>query len=220
MARGRHPTRLHIDKPDPAVLKKYLRYWYGGDVIREPERFPGLTSPELFGNNNPLEIDFGCGTGVHVCNMAAKNPGLNLLGIDVSQKPIFCGIHDAHARSIDNVKFVRSNFNALLPLLKPETVTTAYYLFPNPPRDYFHLRPNEARKRFLEKIYMSLVSGGRFIFVTDCEPYFECLLKIATAELQYITSPVDIECEGISTWYRSIWEARGMSLMGFVINKL
>jgi tRNA (guanine-N7-)-methyltransferase len=219
MARGRHPTRIHIDPPDPQVAEKYLRYWYGGDVIRQPECFPGLTSPDLFGNNNPLEIDFGCGTGIHICNRAAQNPGINTLGIDVSQKPLFYGINDAHSRGLDNVKFVRSNFNALLPLLKPETVHTAYYLFPNPPHDYFHQRSNEGRKRFLEKIYTSLVNGGRFIFATDCGPFFECLHRIVTAELLLVTSPLDIECEGISTWYRSIWEARGMSLMGFVIKK-
>lgn len=219
MARGRHPTRIHIDPPDPQVKEKYLRYWYGGDVIRDPERFPGLTSPELFGNNNPLEIDFGCGTGVHVCNRAEQNPGINLLGIDVSQKPLFCGINDAHSRGLDNVKFVRSNFNALFPLLKPETLHTAYYLFPNPPRDYFHPRANESRKRFLEKIYSTLVKDGRFVFATDCEPFFRCLQRIVVEELRYDTYQVDIESEGIATWYRSIWETRGLSVMSFVVEK-
>ncbi|HEX2959112.1 MAG TPA: methyltransferase domain-containing protein [Chitinispirillaceae bacterium] len=219
MARGRHPTRIHIDPPTPQVAEKYLRYWYGGDIIHQPERFPGLTSPDLFENNNPLEIDFGCGTGVHVCNRAAQNPGINLLGIDVSQKPLFCGINDAHTRGIDNVKFVRSNFNALLPLLKPESVHTAYYLFPNPPHDYFHQRANEGRKRFLEKVYSSLVRNGRFVFATDCEPFFECLHKIVTEELHYTTCPLDIDSEGISTWYRSIWETRGICLRGFVVEK-
>jgi tRNA (guanine-N7-)-methyltransferase len=219
MARGRHPTRLYIDPPEPQVAEKYLRCWYGGDIIRDPHRFPGLTSFDLFGNNNPLEIDFGCGMGVLACNRAQQDPLINILGIDISQKPLFCAINDANVRGLDNVKFVRSNFNALLSLLKPETVSTAYYLFPNPPHDYFHQRANAVRKRFLEIVYASLVKDGRFIFVTDSGEFFKCMETIIIKELHYVHSDFNIDVSGISTWYRSIWESRGKDVWGIVVVK-
>lgn len=219
MARGRHPSRLYVDPPEPQVAEKYLRYWYGGDIIREPHSFPGLISPDLFGNSNPLEIDFGCGMGVLACNRAEQSPAINVLGIDVSRKPLFCAINDAHNRGIDNVKFVRGNFNALLPLLKSETVSTAYYLFPNPPHDYFHQRANAGRKRFLETLYSSLVKDGRFIFATDSVDFFKCMEIILTKELNYNHSSLDFDSSGISTWYKSIWESRGKDVMGIVVVK-
>ncbi|MBN1604743.1 MAG: methyltransferase domain-containing protein [Chitinispirillaceae bacterium] len=219
MARGRHPSRLYIDPPEPQVAKKYLRYWYGGDIIREPDRFPGLTSPDLFGNCNPLEIDFGCGMGVLSCNRAQQSPAINVLGIDVSQKPLFCAINDAHHRGLDNIKFVRGNFNALLPLLKSETVSTAYYLFPNPPHDYFHQRANTGRKRFLETLYSSLVKDGRLVFATDSVDFFKCMEIIITKELNYNLFSLDFDSSGISTWYRNIWESRGKDVMGIAVVK-
>jgi tRNA (guanine-N7-)-methyltransferase len=219
MARGRHPSRLYTDPPEPPVAEKYLRYWYGGDIIREPDSFPGLTSLDLFGNSNPLEIDFGCGMGVLACNRAQQAPSINVIGIDVSQKPLFYAINDAHLRGIDNVKFIRGNFNALLPLLKSETVNTTYYLFPNPPHDYFHQRANAGRRRFLEMLYSSLIKGGRFIFATDSIDYYNCMEKIIARELSYTHFSLDFESSGISTWYRSIWESRGKVIMGIVVVK-
>ncbi|NLD91706.1 MAG: methyltransferase domain-containing protein [Fibrobacter sp.] len=219
MARGRHPTRLHIAPPTQEVAEKYLRSWYGGDIIREPHKFPGLTSQELFGNNNPLEIDFGCGMGVLTCDRARQNSGSNIIGIDFSQKPIFCGIHEAHKSGLDNIKFVRCNFNAIMPLLKPSSITKAYYLFPNPSRDYFNKRANEGRMRFLAAIYNALADQGQFIFATDSSELFKCMETIIKSELQYSNVSVDLDASGICTWYRNIWESRGKDIFGITFSK-
>jgi tRNA (guanine-N7-)-methyltransferase len=219
MARGRHPTRLHISPPTPQVAEKYLRSWYGGDIIREPHKFPGLTSQELFGNNNPLEIDFGCGMGVLTCDRAKQNSGGNIIGIDFSQKPLFCGIQEANKSGLDNIKFVQSNFNAIMPLLKPLSITKAYYLFPNPSRDYFNKRANEGRMRFLAAIYNALVDQGQFIFATDSFELFKCMETIITSELRYSNVSVDLDASGIYTWYRNIWESRGKDIFGITFSK-
>lgn len=220
MARGRHPTRIYIDPPSEQVAAKYLRTWWGGDILREPNRFPGLNSPELFGNNNPLEIDFGCGTGTLACRRAKQNPNINVIGIDASQKPLFCAIEEANSKEINNVKFVRNNFSVLLPLLKPQTITTAYYLFPNPPHDYFQERANNGRRRFLETIYDALIDGGRFIFATDSPAFFSCMETIITITLHYKVSDFCLDTSGIFTWYRSIWESRGRNMKGLVVEKV
>jgi tRNA (guanine-N7-)-methyltransferase len=219
MARGRHPSRIYISPPDEHVAAKYLHSWYGGDVVNNPQQFPGLTSTELFGNTNNLEIDFGCGTGVLACNRAAQNPEINVIGIDVSQKPIFCAINEANARGISNVKFIRNNFNVLLPLLKPQSVSAAYYLFPNPPHDYNQERANKRRLEFLEAIYNALADGGKFTFATDSKAMFECMIKIIHTELHYKTHEIDIISSDIFTWYRSIWESRGRAVMGIAVEK-
>jgi tRNA (guanine-N7-)-methyltransferase len=219
MARGRHPTRIYVDPPDHQTIEKYLLCWYGGDIIREPHRFPGLTSVDLFDNHNPLEIDFGCGMGVLAYNRAQQDPGINMLGIDISQKPLFCAIREAKALGLNNVKFIRSNYTALMPLIKPATISTAYYLFPNPPRDYYHQRANMGRKKFLETIYNALIPGGRFIFATDSLEFYKCIVLILATELQYSYSNLDINNYGLSTWYRNIWESRGKDVMGLIVKK-
>ncbi len=219
MARGRHPTRIRIDPPDERSTANYLRYWCGRDLHREPHRFPGLTSPELFGNGRPLEIDFGCGTGALMCGRARAFPDVNFLGIDMSRKPLFCAIKEAAASNMENIKFIRGNFNAMLPLLRPHTVRAAFYLLPNPPKDYHQERANARRRRFLQTLYNALVPGGRFFFATDSNLFFECMKDIIRCDMGRETLTVENIPLGTKTQYWRIWEERGRSVKSFTVEK-
>jgi tRNA (guanine-N7-)-methyltransferase len=217
MARGRHPTRIRIDPPGELAAAKYLLRWYGRDLHLGPQRFPGLTSPELFGNDRPLEIDFGCGTGVLACGRARQFPLVNFLGIDLSQKPLFCAIREAVKYNLENIRFIRGNFNMMLPLLRQNTVSAAYYLLPNPPQNYHLERANGRRRSFLQSVYNALVPGGRFFFATDSNEFFKCMNEILKNDLQYET--VNLENAGISTGYWRLWEENGRSVKGLAVEK-
>lgn len=217
MARGRHPTRIHIDPPSAEVSEKYLRYWYGRDLREALHGFPKLTSPEYFGNNLPLEIDFGCGTGALMCARARQYPNVNMLGIDLSQKPLFCAVHEAAETNLENIKFIRGDFAMMQPLLLPQTLSAAYYLFPNPPRDYLRERANERRRSFLQSIYSALIPGGRFYFATDANEFFKCFHDSAQFKLLYETH--SIENTDLATHYGQICERHGRAVQSFMVEK-
>jgi tRNA (guanine-N7-)-methyltransferase len=219
MARGRHPTRIQIDPPDEQTATKYFHSWYGGDLFREPHRFPALTSQDLFGNNNPLEIDFGCGHGVLACGRAREYSGCNIVGIDASRKPLYCAIRDAVELKLDNIKFIHADYNVMLPLLRPGTVTTAYYLFPNPPEDYHIDRANAKRRLLLQRIHDALIPGGQFYFATDDMPFLKCMQHILKNSLQYQIFESETIDPGISTCYRQRWEQQGRPLRSIVVEK-
>jgi tRNA (guanine-N7-)-methyltransferase len=219
MARGRHPTRIHIDPPNEQTAAKYLRCWYGCDLHREPHRFPGLTSPELFGNNRPLEIDFGCGTGVLACRRARRFPDVNFLGIDLSRKPLYCAIREAVTFNLENINFIRGNFTLMLPLLRSQTVSAAFYLLPNPPRDYHQERANARRRCFLQSLFNALVPGGRFFFATDSNEFFRCIDDILKYDLQYETLCLENTGTDIMTRYWRLWEEQGKSVKSLVVEK-
>jgi tRNA (guanine-N7-)-methyltransferase len=201
------------------TAQKYLRIWRGRDLHRDPQLFPSLTSLELFGNDRPLEIDLGCGTGVLACSRARKFPGVNFLGIDQSQKPLFCAIAEAVTLGIENVKFIRGDFEAMMTLFRPQTIGAAFYLFPKPPRDYHLERANGRRRQFLRTVHDALSLGGRFYFATDSSLFFECLSGIIRNDLRYTALEVaNIDFE-MSTKYRQIWEQRGRSVNSLVIEK-
>jgi tRNA (guanine-N7-)-methyltransferase len=219
MARGRHPTRIYVDPPDARTSEKYLRIWRGRDLHRDPHRFPALTSQDLFGNENPLEIDFGCGTGVLACGRARVFPDVNLLGIDSSQKPLFCAIRDAAALNLDNVKFIRGNFNVMLPLLVPQTVRSAFYLFPNPPQDYHLARANARRRNFLQVLYGALVPGGRFYFATDSDVFFGCMDGILRNDVSCNVLSAGTVDPDIRSRYGNLWEEHGRNVKSLVLEK-
>lgn len=219
MARGRHPTRITIDPPDAQTAEKYLYRWHGGDLFYEPHRFPGLTSQELFGNNNPLEIDFGCGHGILACSRARQYSGINIFGIDKSQKPLYCAVRDAAELKLDNIKFVLGDFRIMLPLLRPQTVSAAYYLFPNPPDDLHLDKANARRRLFLQGIHDALVPGGRLYFATDDMGFFECMHDILRNSLKYKTFDSTTVDSEISTHYRQRFEQQGRPFRCIVVDK-
>ncbi|HUI92320.1 MAG TPA: methyltransferase domain-containing protein [Chitinivibrionales bacterium] len=219
MARGRHPTRIRIAPPDEQTAAKYLRFWRGIDLHHEPQRFPGLTSPEMFGNGNPLEIDFGCGTGALLCERAQRFPNVNFIGIDKSQKPLFCAVRQAAAADAGNVTFIRGDFGAMLALLRRDTVSRAYYLFPNPPDDYDNKRANGRRRRFLEAAYNSLTAGGQFYFATDSERFFQNMKDIVKIDLKFQMVGLEFNEEEISSKYLHLWREKGRVVMGLTVEK-
>jgi tRNA (guanine-N7-)-methyltransferase len=182
-------------------------------------RFPHLTSPELFGNHQPLEIDFGCANGMLACSRAKQNPHINMLGIDRSQKPLYCAVAAAAADKLENIKFLRGNFNVMLPLLQPQTIRAAFYLFPNPPRDYYRERANARRRRFLQSLHGALVPGGRIYFATDEPLFFKCMNSIIQNDLRYKTLEANAPDRDITSWYRQIWEERERDIESFVVEK-
>ena len=57
-------------------------------VIHEPEKYKGHFS-EVFGNNNPLEIEIGMGKGDFIIDKAIKNPNINYIGIEMYESVLY-----------------------------------------------------------------------------------------------------------------------------------
>jgi tRNA G46 methylase TrmB len=142
-----------------------------------------------------------------------------MLGIDLSQKPLYCAIAAAAAEGLGNIKFVRGNFGAMLPLLRPKTVSAAYYLFPNPPEDYGRERSNLRRREFFQGLHMSLVPGGRLHFATDNLSFFDCVEGIIKNDLRYNTLDTETEDCDFVTRYRRLWEEKGRCVRSLVVEK-
>ena len=50
-------------------------------VVQNPEERKGRWK-ELFGNENPIEIEVGMGKGKFIMELAQKNPDVNYIGIE------------------------------------------------------------------------------------------------------------------------------------------
>ena len=45
-------------------------------------KFPGWTSQELFGNDNPIQIEYCSGNGTWIADTAAANPQINWVAVE------------------------------------------------------------------------------------------------------------------------------------------
>lgn len=219
MARGRHPARIHMPPPPEHIAARFLYDWPGRVLYTGLHTCPRLTSQEIFGNTHLLEIDFGCGLGSLACKRAEQYPSRNMIGIDKSYKSIYCAVHEASKQRQRNIKFIRGDFSVMLPLLEPDSICRAYYLFPAPPRDYYQNRVNERRLAFLAGIHTALIPSGQFFFATDVTSFFDCMIKTIREDLGYTVVSTELADSDLDTRYRQLWQDQNRLIHCCIVKK-
>ncbi|MGC4122539.1 MAG: methyltransferase domain-containing protein [Myxococcales bacterium] len=152
--------------PSPEAMERYVRLWVQEEVHFHPEKFPRLTSRELFGEDAPLELEVGCGTGEYLCALAAEKPQSRFLGVDPVTKVLFFAARMAEEQKLANLRLVRSTMGVLYPLLVPDSIAAAYCHFPDP-----FVRSRGEHKvlnaRFFKAMQQALMPGGTLSVVSD-----------------------------------------------------
>lgn len=213
MSRGRYPRRIKIHPGVEALADRYLLYWRSEELYRHPERFPKMTSAELFGNHKPLEMDVGCGTSDFLCEMAFRRPETNFVGVDIARKPLLRAVETAAARALANVRFVRADVKLLYALWEEDALLSIYLHFPAPYRKGKHRKRRIFDTEFLDQVQRTLVPGGRLRVMTDEAAMYAEMRALAAADRRFTCTPED-EMESwmdelMKTHTQRIWEARG-----------
>jgi tRNA (guanine-N7-)-methyltransferase len=214
---------VRLREPDEETAAKYLRVWHSGDLYNRPESFPHLTSGELFGNDLPLELEIGCSTGEYLCSLAAANPALNYLGIEISLKSLYVAVHNASERGLDNILFIKAPAQDTYRLMPPATLQAVYIHFPDPSLHPKYRKRKLLNQTFLDKMHEALVPGGTLSFVTDKEELFREVLPLLegdrrferTDEERYLTrfEPA------VKSRYQLYWERHGGSIFRIEVRK-
>ncbi|NNJ10874.1 methyltransferase domain-containing protein [Chloroflexales bacterium ZM16-3] len=223
MGRGRYPARLQVSLPPPDVAARYLLIWPGREVYASPESFPPISSPGLFGDDKPLEIDIGCATGELACALAEARPEANYLGVDIALKPLYRAVEVASGRDLPNVRFLQSDMLLAYGRIPVEALRAAYVHFPAP------LLRNRQRKTrlvapaLLAQMSRALMPGGTLSFITDQPDLYAELLRLlpATPGLR-LRDSAEHELalsDLLKSHYHRRWEAKGRQIIRVELEK-
>lgn len=137
-----------------------------------------FSSEELFGNNNPIAIEFCCGNGQWVGEMAKANPHLNWIGVDKlfeRARKVWAKIH---RESIPNLFVVCSDAATFVRhYVESSSVHEIHINFPDPWPKLRHAKNRLVRKEFLHELSCILEIGAFAHFVTDDFPYLNWMLQ-------------------------------------------
>lgn len=216
MARGRYPARTKLKVFDPAVEARYRIFWSGRALYHTPEQFPPLTAEALFDAAGPLVLELGCGTGEFLCTLAARQPDLCHLGVDISRKPLDRCVALASSMQLPNIRFVQADSSLLGRLIQPESLQAVYIHFPIPflkTRSHLH---HIYAPAMLEHIVRGLVADGRFNLLTDDESVLHDVQRAADALADLRRVPPEswhLAIEGdLKPGYQRLWELRGRTI--------
>ncbi|MBR4949449.1 MAG: tRNA (guanosine(46)-N7)-methyltransferase TrmB [Clostridia bacterium] len=131
----------------------------------------------LFGNQNPIHLEIGCGKGDFVLGMAKLYPDINFVAVEKFPDVIVLAMEKIKSAELKNVLFISADAKELCETFKKGEVERIYLNFSDPwPRNKNSKR-RLTHENFLN-IYKKLLRKGQFIyFKTDNKKLFEFSLN-------------------------------------------
>jgi tRNA (guanine-N7-)-methyltransferase len=189
------------------------------------------TWAEFFGNNNPIVLELGCGSGEYTNGLAMLNPDKNYIGVDIKGERIGNGSRFARANGLKNVAFLRTQIQLLEIFFVANEVSEIWITFPDP-------QPNNSKQRLTSTRFLTiyskiLESSGQINLKTDSDLLFDFTLEllqdnnfdnfqitniISTKDL-YNSSLLKIH-NGIQTMFEKKYLAKGEKIkyLGFKVS--
>ena len=222
MSRGRQVVRLKY-RPLSDTAKSLLWDWDSGELHRNPGRFQDLTSSQLFGNHNRLEVEIGPGSGEFLCDLAATHPDTNFLGIEVSRRAAAACAVQAGALGLANLRVLRADFKLLKPLLPKDGWSTVYLHFPDPPHKNGDQKRRILDQAFLDTMAEVLIPGGKISVASDMPEFFFEMLRLAEGNPAFKFDHPGQYLEGmeiaVKSRFQQFWERKGIQPLRFVLRK-
>ena len=126
-----------------------------------------LNFTQLFGNDNPVELEIGCGKGKFVCELAARERGANYVAVEKISNVLIEACERAKQEKISNVHFLNCAAEVLPKYLPENSVRKIYLNFSNPLPKLGYVKQRLTHPKFLNAYKSFLVKGGEIVQKTD-----------------------------------------------------
>lgn len=172
---------------------------------------------EVFGNDNPIVLELGCGKGEYTVGLAERYPDKNFIGVDIKGARMWSGAKQAKQKGLRNAAFLRTNIEMIPQFFLADEVSEIWLTFSDP-----QMRKPTKRLTsswFLYRYQLILRDGGLVHLKTDSPflyTYTSELLKanalaplFDTSDLYAGEAPIDLD---IKTHYERQWLDRGFTI--------
>lgn len=190
------------------------------DVFQKDHPMKGNWGEKMFGNNNPIILELGCGKGEYTIALAEKFPQNNYIGVDIKGARLWKGAKYATEKSLKNVAFLRTRIEFIDSIFAQGEVSEIWLTFSDP-------QPNKPRKRlssplFLERYSHILKEDGIIHLKTDSQLLHEYTLETIESE-NHILLEANNDIYGtnraenddilsVKTFYEKQFLAKGMAI--------
>ncbi len=128
---------------------------------------------EIFGNDNPVELEIGCGKGGFIIEKAKRNPNVNYIAVELLENIIVMAAENAIKEGVSNVRFVNSGADYLPRYIREGSIDNIYLNFSPPfPQDGYESH-RLTNPRLVKDYKCFLKSGGAIFQKTDDKDFFD-----------------------------------------------
>jgi len=132
-----------------------------------------LIFSDVFNNDNPIEMEIGCGKGGFIVQKAIKNPNVNYIAVEMLDNIIVMAAEHAKSLGLKNIIFMNSSAEYLPRYIPDDSISNLYLNFspPYPQNGYENRRLTCVRN--VKNYKNFIVNGGKVFQKTDDRPFFE-----------------------------------------------
>lgn len=128
---------------------------------------------EVFGNNNPLHLEIGCGKGQFIAELAKRNPNINYVAIEVCDDVAVLACERVKNANLNNVRFMVCGAEYILKYFRESTIERIYLNFSCPYPKARYAKHRLTSPIFLPMYKKLLKNGGEIHQKTDNMHFFE-----------------------------------------------
>lgn len=132
-----------------------------------------ISVKELFGNNNPLRLEIGCGKGQFVTELAKRHPDINFIAVEKVKNVIVAACEKAKQENLKNVRFMALGAEYLPSYIPKSSVELIYLNFSCPFPKAKYARHRLTHRYFLDIYRKLLKENGEIHQKTDNMHFFE-----------------------------------------------
>jgi tRNA (guanine-N7-)-methyltransferase len=147
------------------------------------QQAPPLDAESWFERSAPLVLEIGCGTGTSTVAMAAEEPDIDVIAVEVYRRGLAQLLGAIDRDGITNVRLIRGDgADVLEHMIAPASLTGVRVFFPDPwPKARHH------KRRFLQPGAVATIAdrlrpGGILHAATDHADYAQQIAEVGDAE--------------------------------------
>lgn len=179
---------------------------------------------DMFGNDNPVEMEIGCGKGGFVTEMAKLNPNKNFIAVELLDNIIVMAGELAKKQGLKNVKFVNSGAEYLPRYIMESSIDNIYLNFSPPyPSDAYENRRLTCDPR-IESYKVFLKANGSIYQKTDDKDFFEYSFNQLVKHgfvVENVSEKIEKgEMANVQTEYEKKFREQGMPIYALIATKI
>jgi len=192
-------------------------------VVINPKENKGRWN-EVFGNDNDIYLELGCGRGGFIVARAVQEKDKNFIGIDLKDEVLIYALEKVNDKKLTNVRLIPMNISWVADIFDKDEISRVFINFCNPWPKLRHNKRRLIHGRFLTLYKEFIRPESEIWFKTDDKGLFVDSIdyfKDNGFEVIYLT--YDLHNSGfdrnVVTEYETKFTSLGMNTM-FLIAKL
>lgn len=199
---------------------KYLLFVEGSCFYQksEEEKFHLFDWKEVFGNDNPVEVEIGCGKGQFIFEKARRYPSVNFVAVEKISNVIVTACERAEKENLPNVRFLNCDAYNLLYYFGKGQVSAIYLNFSTPYPNRTYAGKRLTNPKYIKIYGEMLTPNGTVSQKTDDRTLFEYSLE-SFSSMGYALKCVSLDLhnsyyaeDNIVTEYEKNFSEKGMPI--------